>query len=239
MPPSPSEKALNQFHRSLKWLYQMLMALALYTGAGTYLGSIRERIVEEPQNLVAVLLSVETLVFLSFSMALVRFLIGDNRYLDILYLDAYPAALRDSAHRFRGRRRFADVWLLLCHGFLFYFLGEFLDNPTLFLHFYALLMLFNVTWLCSHLLMHWLSREGLLLRERLGEVVPQRTLIIWATNNFLTAIAIVTLLHYSQLPQVELAGILVVLLNSVVDFRLAWRFYFPDLVSRSVVESRG
>lgn len=175
-----------------------------------------------------------TICLILFMLAFFRFLRGDKEYL----AERYPPSENGANSSVSGLGRGFDVLALLLHGAIFTGLGLSVVQPDLFIRLYLLLLVVNASWLR-------LNRETTTMRVSLGgkegiwmACSPgQDAARIWILNNFTTAGLLLAfellwqsgrLSHFTWLG----LGLGACFLNSVIDIKFAWSFYFPSHASK-------
>jgi len=236
---------LQNIHESLKWLFQLVMALAMVNAIRVYGDSLDTLIIHNPYDFIIIFFNINTIVFISFIIVFVRFYFGDARYLDLSYLETqYFYGLRDEIARFSGWKRFADIVLLLSHGICFFLMSSYMQSPRNYLYFFVLLLIVNITWLVLQLIFKF----GDLFTELIGLKVEKSTsyrkirkevlmgymenykpLLIWVTNNAAFVIFLLLLFLISNQNYALYIALGLTFANSLVDLFSAWKYYFPNL----------
>ena len=135
------DSLLENTHSSLKWSWQIVMGFSMLAAAQEGFGLILPLMqyirVFSPLDSAPAGFSLFDCVFslclfvLVFIPAFIRFVYGDNRYLDLHYLeltqlaeDRSDESYLSELQRFSGRRRMIDILLLLTHGVIFICLAK-------------------------------------------------------------------------------------------------------------------
>jgi hypothetical protein len=155
---------LENTHDSLKWLWQVSMGSALaissYTAFEAFIYISRGSAESEKYFLVqdyfdpkgVAIISILSYLFV-FLPLFIRFFYGDNRYLDLHYIELRDLTkkdlfyFRDAGHRYSGASRFLDIALLMSHSIVFIFMGKSIVYPDLFSSLVIVLMGANICWL--------------------------------------------------------------------------------------------
>jgi hypothetical protein len=221
---------LGNIHTSLKWLWQIIMALALVKGVEIYVSSLESKIINSHFDSFVIFWDINTLVFGSFIFIFLRFYFGDNRYLDLSYLEtSYSRGLENELEKFSGFKRFSDILLLLTHGIFFYFMSRFINNLSNYLFFFNFLLIVNVIWLFIQV--GYKTDYGKDLGKKdvlIGRMKTYKPIAIWIINN-ITTLFVMFLIFFSSSENKYLIGLAVCIINSIVDFIFTWKYYFPDL----------
>lgn len=219
---------LENIHESLKWMWQIVMALALVKAVEVFSSTLALSKVTNPFDLVAIFFNEYSLVFLSFILAFVRFYFGDSRHLDLGYKETqFHHGLMHELDKYSGAYRLADIFLLITHGVFFYFLSLHMNDTKHYLYFYLLLLFTNVLWLlCQFACSHIAGRNQTeILIDGNNRYSP---LLIWSLNNIIF-ILIIAACVFLQQPWGAQIALVMTIVNSLVDLKLTWWYYFPDL----------
>ena len=135
------ENLLKNTHESLKWAWQIVMGFSMVVAVHScyvpFLVVLDKLGIVSLESYAGQTPTVQTsmmslvLFFVVFMPTFVRFFYGDNRYLDLHYLELTHLANTKGAEeylseltQFSGRRRMTDILLLMTHGMIFIFLGN-------------------------------------------------------------------------------------------------------------------
>lgn len=235
---------LENTHSSLKWSWQIVMGFALITAVQQAYAALFE-----PSGFSDPELSFLLFVFI-FIPTFIRLFYGDNRYLDLHYLELRrwnnpEAYLHELRYQLSSHRRFIDIFLLLTHGALFIFLSKAIGKPEIFFFTYVALMIVNVLWLGLTVALnkrirvvnaHSQVKSRLVGNDQRSTSTPRRDRSprFWIKNN-IVALLIFGLIYLlrsrSQVEDETFFGLFIVasLLNSGLDIATQWGFYFPNL----------
>jgi len=219
---------LGNIHESLKWMWQIVMALALVKGVEVFSSTLALLEVENPFDLVEIFFNEHSVVFLSFVLVFVRFYFGDSRHLDLGYKETqYHHGLMHELKKYSSWYRLTDIFLLVTHGVFFYFLSLHINDTRHYLYFYLLLLFTNVLWLLSQFACsHFSGRnQQEILIDGMNRYSP---LLIWSINNIIFIIIVAACVFWKN-PWGIYAALVMTLMNSLVDFKLTWKYYFPNL----------
>lgn len=220
---------LENMHDSLKWLWLIIMGFSLVNAIEVYVKLLSLEKVTNPYDLLRLFLVAPTLVFFSFILVFIRFYLGDSRFLDLSYKETqYSRGLGAELKKYSGRKRATDIMLLLSHGIFFYFMSFHIGNAYYYVYFFIILMVVNVIWLWLQILARIGSNHYKGPDELIGGMDGTKVLIIWSINNLIFAVVLI-LTVFSDLPQVQSFFICIglTILNSIIDFRFTWNYYFP------------
>jgi hypothetical protein len=219
---------LKNLHESLKWLWLIIMGLSLVHAIEVYAELLDLRDAENPLDVAMMFITEHTLVFISFILIFIRFSFGNNRFIDLSYDEKqYRQGLKVELYKYSGRKRTFDIMLLLSQGIFFYFMSFHIGNSAYYSYFFVIFMVVNVLWLIFQLKSKINAKDpkpDLLIGNMSGSQVLEN----WCINNFLFVVIMVCIIA-SGLPYKVLICIGLTILNSVVDFCLTWRYYFPSL----------
>jgi len=238
------DRVLSNTHESLKSSWQIVMGFSMIVAVQEFYGFAFEGTKTGHEYIQATVFA--PVVFL---LTYVRFFLGDNRYLDLHYIelrqwgdiDDYLADLQQTLSPWRS---VIDVGLLLTHGIAFVFLAKSIGHPSRFIGFYVLLWASNICWLYTMVRMN-LKREpltrlerGLIGADREATESPRRdrTLEFWIKNNTTCLLVVAALYWFHTMVAVfdrlsfQYACMVVFLANSFFDFYGTHTFYWPNLV---------
>lgn len=254
------DNVLDNTHESLKWSWQIVMGFALVSAVlEAY------KVFFTPSELPKIqTLHDQTFSFLVFLLgfipAFIRFFYGDNRYLDLHYLELRQwndseTYLIDLKH-LSMTRRVVDVLLLLTHGIVFLFMGKALSNPEAFFGTYAVLMATNMLWLITTVNLNRTVTETpppsevknlLVGRDKRETESPRRDRAprFWIANNVVALLLFAGVyIAYIQFPWLGRYSLLygclgVCILNSGLDLGTQREFYWPrlDEIYKEAIES--
>lgn len=233
------KRQLMNIHASLKWSWQLIMGWAFMVGVE----SLYETITVSNKSTISLILQPQLLLFFSlFVLTFIRFMYGNNRYLDVRYIEflydieekklpEVEHLISERAAKLSGLRRFYDIVMLLVTGIIFTMLAHSLRfERTDFISYYRTLIWFNIFFLLVSVV--WNIRleikksyhnrtafEQLLKREQYPG--------IWILNNF-ACIILFDFLNSNTDLDVSWLFIVIFFINSLVDFYFAWFFYFPE-----------
>jgi hypothetical protein len=190
-----------------------------------------------------------TIAPLVFILTFIRFFLGDNRYLDLHYIELRQWGdkeeyLDDLKHTVSPTRCAIDVGLLLTHGIAFVFLAKSMGEPARFIGVYVVLWAAIVAWLYTMVSMNrrrkpLISRveSGLIGARREETESPRRdrTLEYWIRNNLACLLAVAGLYWIHSVSAMDRSSFQyicfgVVLANCLIDFWGTHQFYWPNLV---------
>ena len=227
---------LSNLHDSLKWLWLIIMGFSLVNAIEVYAKLLCPRNVENSFDLVNMFLAEPSIVFISFILVFIRFYFGDSRFLDLSYKETqYSRGLKAELDKYNGRKRTLDIMLLLNHGIFFYFMSFYIGDSAYYSYFFVILMIVNVFWL----LLQVIAGINAKYPEQdplIGNMKGNQVLLKWSINNLLFVV-IISYVIFSELPHRIRICIMLTILNSLVDFRLTWKYYFPPL--RDLYERDG
>lgn len=221
---------LRNTHESLKWVWLIIMALALIAAVENFTEVISAVPIEKPFDLLSMLSTIATLTFLSFLLVFVRFYFGDSRHLDLSYIETqFRYGIESEVKKYTGAKRALDIASLLLHGILFYFLAANLAAVEKYIYFFTVLLFANSIWLLVQLGFSSALTQGFGKAEAIfGDMKRYGVLIFWPVNNLVFGTLLI-LVTFSSIPYRLYWGLGLTVLNSIVDFSFAWRFYFPNL----------
>lgn len=220
---------LNNYKMSLKWLWQVFMGLALFKTAQEQLNDILEN-----NELLSsgcfydVFKDYNVIIWISFILFFVRIFLGNSRYIDLTYDEHFNTRSgREEVRKFVVGKRAEMLFALIIHGYLFYVVAY---SSTLGVDKYVQ-SFFSYIFIDAI----WLSREYKdnrdSIRNKGVDIINMRRydpLKKWAINNILCVLAAFFVCVSSfTVAKDLLVGITI--LNSVLDFRFTWRYYFPVL----------
>lgn len=246
---------LENTHTTFKILWQILMGLALAVTVNSFYGGLTDLIATKNSGWIhsTAVLSANFAVFM---LTFLRFFWGDNRYLDLHYMElflqisqSHPDKIDEELNRISGERRFFDIILLTVHGTIFIFLGLALENYYHFYLVYAILMTTNVLWLFYNKHLQTRKEVRILQEDRQGaalgfggtkvrysqEVDPNYAPRFWIRNNIATLVVMGSIFAIYELTTVlplnvfQYMMIGTCLANCFIDFWKTWDFYFPKL----------
>lgn len=216
---------LKNTHSSLKWVWQILMGLALANAIRVFSFAINPALIENPLDILGAFYCESSLVFFSFSLIFIRIFFGDSRYLDLNYLETqYHYGLKAELGSFNTIRRFFDIVLLILNGTLVFMLSQFINETNTYISLFILLMAANIVWL---MLAFIIQRESNKKEILIGGLKRNAPLLRWSINNFVFSVAVILWINHS--PKGTIIAILLTIFNSFADFLVTWPFYFPDL----------
>ncbi|TVL96577.1 MAG: hypothetical protein CV087_23620 [Candidatus Brocadia sp. WS118] len=229
---------LANLHNSLKWLWQVIMAIALVSAVWGYSQSLNINNSENIFDFLAMFLNIELLVFTSFILAFIRFYFGDSRYLDISYSETlHQYGLEIAITKFSGTKSFLDILLLLTHGMFICLMSFYINAPLVYLYFFVGFLIANVIWLTIQYRhkFHIVSSRERLYREAQKKALKDpyilqggKPLKRWSINNSIFIVLLLIVILYNIEPTIHI-GITLCILNSLFDFIYTWRYYFPNL----------
>ncbi len=208
-----SKDALKNSIFALKGAYTVITGLALQKGVISFITP------QEGGETLSVLelfrLPFSSWVFfIVFLFTVIRFLHGAVRHLDFVYVE------RSEILKHPGTSGTIDFILFFVEGILFVILSFLQANQQKFIITYAALFVVDIIW----------AQASLWLLKRL----EKSHLATWQNNNVIALAAFVTL--YLIWPRIDeryhdvllpLAFFFTFALNTAVDYKLQWRFYFP------------
>jgi hypothetical protein len=210
-----SKEFLKNCHETLKWIWVIVMALAVERAIETFIFYIDPNtgaeIVKDWQHIHLN----DALLFIIFIVTIVRFYHGDSRYLDRTYLESQLRAVDPKLYS--ARNRFTDFYLLLIHAFLFYVLAASQRNFSLFFLTYTTLILFNSI---------WLGIMYLRAPNKKDVRYPRN----WAINNIIHVCLFVGLYLLTNRLEASYSHIVfftLVISNTFLDYFTTWPYYFP------------
>jgi hypothetical protein len=102
-----------------------------------------------------------------------------------------------------------------------------MGNSERYIYFFVLLMAVNVIWLMLQVLVS----SGVRYQDEdplIGNLKGNQPLLIWSLNNFIFVFLILYVI-FSQFEHRILASLILTIINSIIDFIVTWKFYFPPL----------
>lgn len=234
------ERVLRNIHESLKWTWQLIMGFALVCAVGEYFNAIKANttmsIANQPHHL----------FFLLFILTFIRFLFGNDRYLDERYIefmfkiDDLEETQRDTyveerTHKLSGKRRLYDIIMLISTGVIFVILGKSLGtDKDSFVNCYIALMIANICFLAISVVWNVFIEIGHRQTQKttIQIIVSiynyERYPIIWIVNN-LVCVFIFLLSERLHMFDRYLVFASVFCLNSIIDLCTTWKLYFPPI----------
>lgn len=169
------------------------------------------------------------ILFVLYLIFYTRFFLGDLRYLDLKYLEHQN---EDSyLERYSSSSRLIDFFSLTIHAIFFYALAASITNLKYFYFITLIILLLNAGWLS---IIYFATEQS--NRER----YENRSSIKWAINNLFCSLALVAYLCFysTNLYSNKTLMFFSIILgaNSILDFILAWKMYFPRL-KEEIVEA--
>ncbi len=185
--------------------------------------------------------------FILFMLTFIRFLFGNNRYLDERYvefmskiegmpIDEKIKFIEARTKKLSGSRRFYDIVMLLSTGVIFNLMASsFSYGLDYFIYFYIVLMCINVIFLIVSVL--WNIYADINLRHTSGVLEAVLSLkifehekypAIWILNNILCMMLFYLLANYIGTYRYVLF-LCIFYLNSLIDFYFTWQIYFPPI----------
>ena len=215
------ERALGDTIVSLKGIVSIVMGLALtntivtlVTGGSTIDGS---RAAADHSGLLMLdQISGQAAVgALAVITAIVRFYHGNNQHVDYVYSRA------SADRRIRGRAPRGgigiDFLVIMIQSVLFALMSFYVDGNRELLLLFMVLLYFDVVW--------YVTSSTIVIDSDV--LAHQRR---WMLNN-IGFLAVISALYFQNGDWAITAGMVAFLLNTVVDFWISWRFYFPDFAS--------
>lgn len=164
---------------------------------------------------------VEIILLFIYLAVYIRFLLGDFRYLDLKYLQHQNES--EYIQRYSPLSRFIDFGSLIIHAIFFYILATAISNFTQFYMILIMLLTINSAWL---LFVYWTtSKEN---RQRL----ESKSSFGWAINNIVCSLLLLIFFQYAdnfESFSSVIVFLAIVLANTIVDYALAWKMYFPKI----------
>jgi len=231
---------LRNIHESLKWTWQLIMGFAFVSVVKEYFSILHTTY--EKGDMIYI-----NLLFFLFIITFIRFLFGNNRYLDERYVEfLYKIKdleseeknkyIKERTQKLSGKRRFYDIIMLLCTGIIFVILAKSLSqDKALFVKYFILLMVINIFFLSISVLWNIYIEVG--HKKSLGNNLHQiifslfdyeKFPIIWILNNFFCVILFYCLRFRFQSNE-YLIFIVIFYLNSFIDLFATWNLYFPKI----------
>lgn len=235
------KKVLDNIHESLKWTWQLIMGFALITAVDGYFNYLHgsSSIIDG------------TLIHYFFGLFIftfIRFLFGNNRYLDERYVEFFFQIeklddekklryLRERTQKLSGLRRLYDILMLLSTGILFVMLGKTLNGQIeLFISFYVKLMILNIILLFISIVWNFsieVNASDPAYSDRLNFFLGiwqyEKYPAIWIINNMICLFIFLFLDYVHFFLKKELLFITIFYINSLIDISLTWKFYFPKI----------
>lgn len=219
---------LKNIHESLKWPWQIVMALALIKAVEKYADTLDLSSLTNPFDIIPAFFNINTIVFTSFVFIFIRFFFGDSRHLDLSYEETqYLHGLEKELKKYSGFKRLSDILLLLTHGILFYLMALHIDSIINYIALFILLLIFNIIWLFAQYLYSRASPYNI-PELLIGNMDRYDPILYWAINNFFSVILISIFLFWSY-KYAHIIALLLTIANSIIDFIITWKYYFPDL----------
>jgi hypothetical protein len=221
---------LRNLHDSLKWLWLVIMAFSLVNAIEVYTKQYNLQDLKNPFDLVKNMFFTEhTVVLISFIFIFIRFYFGNSRFLNVSYEETlYRRGLEIELDKYSGLKRTTDIMLLLSQGILVCIMSFYIGNSDYYSYFFVIFMVINVFWFLLQVFFNINARH----QEPdplIGNMKGQQVLVRWCANNFLFIILIICVIS-SECPIRTQIYIGLTILNSVIDFRLTWKYYFPPLL---------
>jgi hypothetical protein len=227
---SPSAVAVASVLHSLKEIVSIVMGLALTNCVlvlithGRYTGV---------SALSALPLS-SVLYSLVLILNIVRFYHGNLRHMDTLYgYSARTSAARTSAASTHGPAPLGglgiDFIVVFLESIIFAVISFYASPRREFLLLFMILMAFDFIW-------------NIVTQQESSEVRDLPHLQRWMLNNLLGVVVILVLyLEYKQHhKEVYLdLGAAMLAMNTLIDFAISWRFYFPSMINGSVATEQA
>lgn len=216
-----SIRSLERLENNYKLIYTVIMSvplitalqdLSLKTDLKTGVWNFKGWINFDLQSIV---------IFIIFLFFYTRFFLGDLRLLDLKYLEHQHEASYQK--RYSSFSRFIDFFSLIIHAIFFFILSSAITNFYGFFETFIMILMINTIWL-SFVYLNT-SREN---RQR----VEARSSLNWIMNNLICSLFLVLLfISRNFLPEkiVFWAFVTIAGLNTILDFSLAWRMYFPKI----------
>ena len=219
---------LSNLHDSLKWLWLIIMGLSLVNAIEVYAKLFNPQDAKNPFDLLNMFIAEHTIVLISFILVFIRFYFGDSRFLDLSYEETqYSRGLRAELDKYGASKRTLDIMLLLNHGIFFYFMSFYIGNSAYYSYFFVILMIVNVFWLLLQVIAG-INAKYPEPDPLIGNMKGNQVLLKWSINNLLFVI-VISYVIFSDLQYRVLICIGLTILNSLVDFCLTWKYYFPPL----------
>lgn len=219
---------LKNLHESLKWLWLIVMGLAIVNAIEVYSKFLDTDDIKKSVEIFTIFFNIESLVFISFLFVFIRFYFGDNRFLDLSYQETqFERGLKSEINKYSGIKRLMDILLLISHGVFFYLMSSQIGDIQKFLYFFVILLISNVFWLLIQLL-GGINAQHPDIDPLIGNAKGSKPMIIWIINNLFFAILILQFI-FSNIEYKFEISVFLTLLNSLIDITTTWKFYFPPL----------
>jgi hypothetical protein len=213
-----SEKAVSSTISSLKEIVTIITGLTI-TNAIT-----RLLVTNQDEGIVSLsqLTTEAVLFFILLTANVIRFYHGNMRHLDTAYLSDFRAGSVQVSRDLKvGSRRIMglDFFVILVQSIIFSVMSFLLGDPTTFVIVFTSLLVFDVIWVLS--IYQFASSHEAFVHQR-----------NWALNNVVAVIALFVILLLKVGGQTEffvLVASFTIAINTIVDFVISWRFYFPTL----------
>lgn len=213
-----SKEVLRNSHSTIKWIWTIVMALAVEKAIETFIYCIDPmtgaEVIRDLQNFYIR----DFLLFITFIFTIVRFYHGDCRYIDMTYLESWFKA-SDPESAPSPRSRFFDFYLLVLHAILFYALAASQRYFFYFFNIYASLLLINSI---------WLSTIYLRSSNKKNVRYPRN----WAINNVVHLCFLAGLYFLTDglaAPCAYIVFFSIAVSNSFFDYLTTWSYYFPEI----------
>ncbi len=223
-----SKEILRNSYSTLKWIWAIVMALAVEQAVETFIYYV------DPTTGVEIIRDwrhfymKDVLIFIIFIVTIVRFYHGDSRYLDRTYLESRLEGFGPRRAP-SARSRFFDFYFLLCHAIIFYVLAASQRYFLYFFYVYIFLLFFNSI---------WLGTTYLRAPKKEDVRFPRN----WAVNNIIHVYCLLSLYFLTNelaSSYSHIAFFFLALSNSFFDYFTTWSYYFPRIEETEILEVSG
>jgi len=151
--------------------------------------------------------------------AIIRFYHGNNQHLDRLYGGS------SLGHRAKGASSVGGIGgnflVIMVQSVFFALMSFYIDGNRILLALFTLLLLFDIVWYVANLTTTAADRETLSHQRK------------WMYNNLLFMVIIGGCFSANNDGIALTVGAVAILLNTLIDFKLSWSFYFPEFPRRA------
>lgn len=215
-PQDPIQRAVASAVSSLKEVVTIVTGVIItntvvrYITVGTY---------TDMRNLTEIY-SWDTVFFIILLFNIIRFYHGNMRHLDDTYLlgptGELPKDFKQVKHSYMG----VDFFVILLQSIIFTVLSFLLEKPLQFSIIFAVLLSIDALW---YFVVHQQAPDSSVFAHQKK----------WALNNIGALMGLVIVFFYSiggsgiDTNYIYAALAVIIMTNTVIDFRISWYFYFP------------
>lgn len=216
-----SEETLRNSHSTLKWMWTIVMALAVAKAIEIFFYCYESDTGTETLKSVSDFSIRSLLLIFIFIFTIVRFYHGDSRFLHRVYLEIQLEKFNPKIYSFKWI--IFDFYWLLWHAILFYTLAAYQSNFPYFFWIFLILLAADS-----------IRQLGI----RFFRALPEKDTQVawkWCLNNFFHVIALILIYFFTRGLEANYSDIyffIFALTNTLIDYYATYDYYFsPEIES--------